>query len=84
MYCVQRRLIRVFNPLCTSGLSNGCMFDESICCLGVSGLFCRFYSILMENLLANIVEPDQLPLFVASDLGLQSIIFHSFSSKCWN
>ena len=40
--------------------------------LGVSGLFCRFYSFLMEILLANNVGPDQTPNYVASDLGLHS------------
>ena len=37
---------------------------------GILGLFCRFYSILMEILLANTVDPDQTPPDVASDLGL--------------
>ena len=34
--------------------------------LGVSGLFCCFYSIFE----ANNVDPDQTPHHVASDLGL--------------
>ena len=34
----------VVNPLYTNGLFHCYMLDESICHLGVSGLFCRFYS----------------------------------------
>ena len=41
--------------------------------LGVSCLFCSFYSILMEILLANNVDPDQMPNYVASDLGLHCL-----------
>ena len=42
--------------------------------LGVSGLFCHFYSILMEILLANVIDPDQTPHHVASDLGLHCLL----------
>ena len=38
--------------------------------LGVSGLFCHFYSIFDGKSLANIVDPDQMPHYVAADLGL--------------
>ena len=39
--------------------------------LGVSGLFCRFYFTLIKKILiANTVDPDQTPHYVASDLGL--------------
>ena len=39
--------------------------------LGVLGLSCCFYSIfLWKILLANNVDPDQMPHNVASDLGL--------------
>ena len=42
--------------------------------LGMSGLFCRFYSILdWKLLLANNVDPSQTPHYVASDLGLQCL-----------
>ena len=39
----------ILNPLYTGGLFHCYMLDESICHIGVSGLFYRFYSILMEN-----------------------------------
>ena len=35
----------VLNPLYTGGLFHCYMLDESICHLGMSGLFCFFYSI---------------------------------------
>ena len=50
------------------------MLDESICHFrGVgSTCFCRLYIILngKKILLANNVDPDQMPQDVASDLGL--------------
>ena len=39
--------------------------------LGVSDLFCRFYSLFI--LIANNVDPDYTPRYVASDLGLQCL-----------
>ena len=41
--------------------------------LGVSGLFCGFYSILMENPVSNTVDHAQTPHYVASDLGLHCL-----------
>ena len=42
--------------------------------LGVLGLFCHFYSIFDGKiLLANNVDPDQMPHYVASDLGLHCL-----------
>ena len=41
--------------------------------LGESDLFCHFILFLMEILLANNVDPDQTPHFVASDPGLHSL-----------
>ena len=50
------------------------MLHESICHFRVSGLFCRFYSIfLWKILLTNTVDPDQMPHYVASDLGLHRL-----------
>ena len=45
-------------------------FDPVI--LEVSGLFCRFHSIFNGKpcMLANTVDPNQMPHYVASDLGL--------------
>ena len=39
-----------FNALYTGGLFHWFMLDESIIILEMSGLFCRFNSVLMENL----------------------------------
>ena len=46
--------------------------------LGVSGLFCRFYS-RWKILLANRVDPDQTPHYVASDLGLHCLCMTLFT-----
>ena len=42
---------------------------------GVSSLFCCFYSIFGAKscTLANNIDPDQRPHYVASDLGLQCL-----------
>ena len=44
--------------------------------LGVSGLFCCFYSIFDGKpcLIANNVDLDQMPHCVASDLGLHCLL----------
>ena len=64
------------------GLTHCILVDSSIAIcwtssfviLGMSGLFCHFYSIfLWLILLANPVDPDQMPHYVASDLGLQCL-----------
>ena len=61
------------NPLYTGGLFHcyTCMLDESICHFrGVrSVLFLLFY-FPWKILLAYNVDPDQMPHYVASDLGL--------------
>ena len=42
--------------------------------LGVLCLFCHFYSVFDGKfLLANNVDPDQMPHYVASDLGLHCL-----------
>ena len=42
--------------------------------LGVSGVFCHFYSIFDgKSCLLNNVYPDQMPHYVASDLGLHCL-----------
>ena len=42
--------------------------------LAMSGIFCRFYSISYgKSCLANNVDPDQMPHYVASDLVLHSM-----------
>ena len=56
--------------LSTGGLFNNYILDESICHFRDSGLFCRFYCILMENHANKNVDPDQTPHNKASDLGL--------------
>ena len=51
--------------------------------LGVSSLFRCFNSILMENPISNNVDPDQMPHYVASDLGLHCLpmTFYGFPGK---
>ena len=47
---------------------------SSFVILGVSGQLCPLYSIFDGNaLLANSVDPDQMPYYVASDLGLHCL-----------
>ena len=42
--------------------------------LGVSGLFCCFYSIFLWKILsANSIDPDETPHYLASDLGLHCL-----------
>ena len=43
--------------------------------VGVSGLFCHFYSIFNRKscLIANNADPDWTPHYVASDLGLHCL-----------
>ena len=50
--------------------------------LGVSGLFCGFYSIFEGKSCYN-VDPDQMPYYVASDLGLHCLpmTFYGFPGK---
>ena len=62
-----------FNPLYTGRLFRCSMLDESICHLGVSGLFCSFYCFSWKILSANTVDPIQTPHYVASDLGLHCL-----------
>ena len=58
------------------------MLDKSICHLGV---FCRFCS-NFDGKLANTVDPDQTPHYVASDLGshcLPITLFWGFQVREW-
>ena len=49
------------------------MFDVSFVILGVSGLFSRFYSILIESPVSKQSDPDQTPHYVSFDLGLHCL-----------
>ena len=49
------------------------MFDESICHLKGVGFILSFILFLWKILLANNVDPDQMPHYVASDLGLHCL-----------
>ena len=42
--------------------------------LGVLGHFVTFIIFLMKILVANNVDPDQMPHYVASDLGLHCLL----------
>ena len=61
--------MKIINPSYSGGLFHSYMFVI----LGMSDIFCRFYSILMEILLAKNVDPDQTPHYMASDLGHHSL-----------
>ena len=70
------------NPFALNNLTHLLLVDSStIICwtspfviLEVSGLFYGFYSIFDGKiLLANNVDPDQMPQYVASDLGLHCL-----------
>ena len=55
--------------------------------LGMSGLFCRFYSILWKILLTNSADLNQTPHYVASDLGLHCLpltLFTDFQVRMGN
>ena len=57
------------NPLYTGRLFHCYMLDESICHFRC--LFCYFYSSFGGKImLANTVDPDQMPHYVGSDQGL--------------
>ena len=59
------------NPSYTGRLFHFICWTSPLVILRESGLFCRFYSIFDRNfLLANIVDPDQTPHHVASDIYL--------------
>ena len=49
------------------------MLDESICHFRGVGTYVAFILFLLEVLLANSVDPDQMPHYVASDLGLHCL-----------
>ena len=62
------------NPLYIGRSSIVICWTSSFVILGVSDLFCHFYSIFDEKImLANNVDPDQMPHNVASDLGLHCL-----------
>ena len=46
-----------FNPSYTGELFRYCMLNESICRFRGAGLFCRLYSILMENPVSKHCKP---------------------------
>ena len=60
------------------------MLDESICHLGVCrAYFVAFIHFGWQILLANTVDPDQTPHYVASDLGLHCLpmTFYGFPGE---
>ena len=54
------------------------MFEESICHLKGVVSFCRFFLFRSKIPLAHNVEPDQMPHYVASDLGLRCLPITSY------
>ena len=58
------------------------MLDKFICHFRVSVLFCGLYSVfLWKILIANTVDPDQMPPYVVSDLDLHCLPVTQFPSK---
>ena len=50
------------------------MLDESICHFrGVRSILSPLFYFLIKIMLANNVDPDQIPYYVASDLGLHCL-----------
>ena len=62
------------NPLCTSRLFHYYMLYESIChCRGAGSIVWLLFYFLWKILLANNVDPDQTPHYVAPDLSLHCL-----------
>ena len=67
-------LIITHNPLYTGRLFHCYMLDESICHFrGVRSILLLLFYFWWKILLANNVEPDQMPHYVACDLGLHCL-----------
>ena len=63
-----------FSSLYTNRLFHCYMLDESICYFkGIGSILSLLFYFLWKILLANIVDPDQTPHYVASDLDLHSL-----------
>ena len=61
-------------PLYTGGHFHCYMLDESICHFrGVGSVLSLLCYFRLKILLANNVDPDQMPHYVASDLGLRCL-----------
>ena len=58
-----------FNPLYTGGLFHCYILDE----WGVGSVLLLLFYVLCKILIANNVGPDQMPHYVASDLGLHCL-----------
>ena len=64
----------VINPLYTGGHFRCYMLDKSICYFrDVGSIFLPLFYFRWKILLANNVDPDQMPHYVASDLGLHCL-----------
>ena len=62
------------NPVYTGGLFHCYMLDEFICHFRSVGSVVLFlFYLLWKILLAKDVDPDQMPHYVASDLGLHCL-----------
>ena len=74
-----------FNPLNTGGLFHCYMLDKSICHFRrVGSISSLSFYFQWKILLANNVGPDQMPHYVASDLGLHCLpidALHRFPGK---
>ena len=77
-FCMDPELA-VINPLLSGGLFHPYILEESICYL--RGIRCNFLGLFASRqklLLANSGNPDQMPHYAASDLGLHCLPMYPF------
>ena len=71
---VRLGMVRLFNPVYTGGLFHCNVLDKSIYHLrGFGSIPSLLFYFLWKILLANSVDSDQMPQYVASDLGLHCL-----------
>ena len=75
----------MINPFKQSGISQSCHLDQSISIsIVVRRYFSFFNQILMDLLLVNSGDPDQMPHFKASNLGVHCYVSHIIDNRWVN
>ena len=65
---------KLISPLYTGGFFHCFMLDESICHFrSIRSILSLLFHFYWKLLLANTVDPDQMPHYVASELGLHCL-----------
>ena len=73
----------IFNSLYTGRLFHCFILEETICHFrGIRSIVLLLFYFLWKILLANSVDPDQMPHYVASDLGLHCLPM-TLLQVCW-